>query len=609
MSLKLLQLRTRGPGGHSRGQRAKVMSLQEFQASGSGTSSSSTTKSVWGNGGTSSMQAGYASSEVGSCVTSVTTKGVKKHGDQSAWVRGPPTSAVDALWDAPPSADDLPETVNAWEVPATRSTIDSGSSSAACQWEGQPEWKAGLDQHRLHIWELSATESLQATQTNQGNTCFDIEQDITAWLKLMDLSEHLEAVFDWCEEMGAASLEEVVESLDDLIDALPIKPLLAKRLQNNAQEALKAVRARETPQPHDRGCELRVQSVYSCMQPVAVEQDADDEYVEQRPTETATWMPTTKTKQGCWKKQSKQRSSTALETAGASSVDEEDKRMAAQRRFGQQLQAEKDRRIHEAETQLTDALERSDSTAFAAASRAAEEAGMPKVELADAQQSFDLERLRRKQRRQNALCALRAALETPRDERFGPALQAALREAQAEGVAPHIGGGSEACREAEAAYQAWELAEQRKEETQIALQLALRRREVKALQVVLSEARDAGLNEDSDLVAEAAGCLEELLKQDGMNARAGEKRWRVRLRVDSETGAGIELSACDQGYLVEGVEDFPGQDFVAGDVIAEINGHSLAGMGEDEISVAFGEHFAHGATLRIVRLICFGSCS
>uniref|UniRef100_A0A7S3HFJ6 Uncharacterized protein n=1 Tax=Spumella elongata TaxID=89044 RepID=A0A7S3HFJ6_9STRA len=44
-----------------------------------------------------------------------------------------------------------------------------------------------------------------------------------AWLKQMKLEEHLGAANAWCDEMGAAVMAEVLESLDDLAKALPLE--------------------------------------------------------------------------------------------------------------------------------------------------------------------------------------------------------------------------------------------------------------------------------------------------------------------------------------------------------------------------------------------------
>eukprot|EP00435_Cladocopium_sp_Y103_P017533 s493_g4.t1 len=71
------------------------------------------------------------------------------------------------------------------------------------------------------------------------------------------------------------------------------------------------------------------------------------------------------------------------------------------------------------------------------------------------------------------------------------------------------------------------------------------------------------------------------------------------LRVHPEHGAGIDLTVSEQGYLVDFVEDFPGQDLSVGDVILEINGQKLAGLSEEEMEDKFGAHFGDGAKLTI----------
>lgn len=72
---------------------------------------------------------------------------------------------------------------------------------------------------------------------------------------------------------------------------------------------------------------------------------------------------------------------------------------------------------------------------------------------------------------------------------------------------------------------------------------------------------------------------------------------RSRLRVSDDRGAGIQLNWTDDGYLVDSIEEYPGQDFAPGEVIAEINGVSLAGLTEDQMEDAFGKQFYNGASL------------
>merc|ERR1712039_693693 len=71
------------------------------------------------------------------------------------------------------------------------------------------------------------------------------------------------------------------------------------------------------------------------------------------------------------------------------------------------------------------------------------------------------------------------------------------------------------------------------------------------------------------------------------------ERRQVQLRVHDEHGAGIDLTHTEHGYRVDGVEDIPGQDFVPGEVIIEINNRPLAGLSEEAIEATFGECFSN----------------
>jgi len=56
---------------------------------------------------------------------------------------------------------------------------------------------------------------------------------LRTWLAVQGLESHLEAINVWCEEMGAASLDEVVDSREELVEAL------ADRLSEAEREAIR----------------------------------------------------------------------------------------------------------------------------------------------------------------------------------------------------------------------------------------------------------------------------------------------------------------------------------------------------------------------------------
>jgi len=80
-----------------------------------------------------------------------------------------------------------------------------------------------------------------------------------------------------------------------------------------------------------------------------------------------------------------------------------------------------------------------------------------------------------------------------------------------------------------------------------------------------------------------------------------QERRRSRLRVSDDRGAGIELNWVEDGYQVDAIEEYPGQEFSAGEVITEINGVSLMGLTEEQMEDTFSEHFVNGASLVLVR--------
>jgi len=72
---------------------------------------------------------------------------------------------------------------------------------------------------------------------------------------------------------------------------------------------------------------------------------------------------------------------------------------------------------------------------------------------------------------------------------------------------------------------------------------------------------------------------------------------RGRLCLDLRSGqAGLELSACQEGYAVDEIAPFPGQpDLEVGDVIVSIGGSVLHGLDPEDVEQRFGDAYCDGA--------------
>eukprot|EP00439_Symbiodinium_sp_Y106_P074928 s790_g14.t1 len=565
MSLRLLQKATSDAGvnrgrGKGRGaKRATPMSLQHFhEQTASASAVASTRHSAWSKGASRSSPS-LPGEEADATRTARPSTG------PSAWAKGPPSSAVENLWSAAPAAE---ADEDDWQAPALHEALEStenveyvddwGTDTTAGPTEAYSvaESPTRIEARQEAPCDAGDGEEIQEPPELLDPTDEDLEaeslgRDVGLWLSYLNLADQKQAVLAWCEEMGAASLEEVIESIEDLAQALALKPLQEKRLQNRAAEALEKVRASEAEadveasqrpffdvEPGEAVTEAdvadgagastappgtsyydaasssragsketrpvsRAQSFYkSCGQ------EAEDNYLKQRPTEVAVWVPSAKKSQGERKRQKKPVASEADAEAEKEAEKAAEARREAERRLEEQLREEHERKLKECRDLIADALDRTDSQAFATALAAAKKAGLSPEEGKEAQEKLNLALRRRTQRRHDTLCALQASLEAPKDESFGPAVQKALEEAKAEGVLEHVPGGREAARDAEAALHDWEIAEQQRQESRMALQFALRRGEVGALQVALSEAKAAGLPDDSELMTEAASLVQ-----------------------------------------------------------------------------------------------------
>lgn len=65
-----------------------------------------------------------------------------------------------------------------------------------------------------------AGEEYRGASMDATATVPEIFSGLNAWLRVLGLVDHLEAVNEWCEENGAATLEEVVDGREDLAECL-----------------------------------------------------------------------------------------------------------------------------------------------------------------------------------------------------------------------------------------------------------------------------------------------------------------------------------------------------------------------------------------------------
>mmetsp|Transcript_70955 Transcript_70955/g.178950 ORF Transcript_70955/g.178950 Transcript_70955/m.178950 type:complete len:419 (+) Transcript_70955:80-1336(+) len=71
----------------------------------------------------------------------------------------------------------------------------------------------------------------------EGDASIDeemIEKDLEKFLEGARLSKYLKSALEWCDEQGAASIEDVVENVPEFSDAMGLKPLERKRLEKAA---------------------------------------------------------------------------------------------------------------------------------------------------------------------------------------------------------------------------------------------------------------------------------------------------------------------------------------------------------------------------------------
>ncbi|CAE7301108.1 unnamed protein product [Symbiodinium sp. KB8] len=234
--------------------------------------------------------------------------------------------------------------------------------------------------------------------------------------------QHLESsVLRWCDEMGACSVQEVVDCLEYLIAALDLQKSDAKRLCSEASRALKKLKT-----PGALG--LRKEQKVPSTPPMTLAQ------------ELPGLKPFTRTRQGLKKKMMKDRQRQLASTMSEGSITDGLQRKpttddfssveAAKEKLALQLKEEEEKQKNAAITALNAALSKKCLDDLGVAIQMMEAVGLDSHELvATAKRDQEMLSRRHLQLCEESVCALQAALEAPRDDRFGQAIREALQNA------------------------------------------------------------------------------------------------------------------------------------------------------------------------------------
>lgn len=262
----------------------------------------------------------------------------------------------------------------------------------------------------------------------------------------------------------------------------------------------------------------------------AEEEDCQEEvYLKSRPSEKATYLPSAKRKMGQGERKRIQRQqqqvAEADEAGGVNKALEEAecrRKAEAAERLEEQLRAEREQKLDEVRGLLQSAIAAADGDAFRTALKVARQAGLSEAELRARSDDLAKALQKRERARQEALCALQAALESPQDEHFGETMEEALAEAESLGV-HKIAGGAALQTEAKEALEQWKEAEQQRLEATMGLQFAIRRGEADPLQVAIDGARDCGISVSNPLLKEALDMLVTLRVKESEDAEAQDQ--------------------------------------------------------------------------------------
>lgn len=313
------------------------------------------------------------------------------------------------------------------------------------------------------------------------------------------LSRFVGKILDWCEEMGAAHLEEIVESSEFLAAALIEDGCAESEVQRMRRDLPKALSRVNTK---IKALNLRVGRVSGASAtsdglsdwngaPKVISSLGD--------VDLADWPHLVqRERQSKKKKQSKmQRLSTQAGEKNAGTKSE-----TALEKLQLQLKEEEEKKLNSAIDALESAIASAELEPLATAIEEMRNVGLEShARVVDAQQKYDQLARRHSQRCEEAVCALQAAVEAPRDDGFGTIVREAL---DARECAWQTQGGEKAINDAEYELRLWE-------DIRIALQIALRSNSAELLGAVLEEPEIMKLPPQHSLLAEARLMLKECI--------------------------------------------------------------------------------------------------
>mmetsp|Transcript_123409 Transcript_123409/g.384070 ORF Transcript_123409/g.384070 Transcript_123409/m.384070 type:complete len:153 (+) Transcript_123409:76-534(+) len=104
------------------------------------------------------------------------------------------------------------------------------SRPAATSRRATPEWTFGPKSY-----------SGEGEVVSSAATQDEAVPGLWGWLKHLGLEHHWQSVDAWCAEAGAAELQEVVDSVEELAEELPLEAAEVETLRRRARLALSAV--------------------------------------------------------------------------------------------------------------------------------------------------------------------------------------------------------------------------------------------------------------------------------------------------------------------------------------------------------------------------------
>ncbi|CAE8615874.1 unnamed protein product, partial [Polarella glacialis] len=134
-----------------------------------------------------------------------------------------------------------------------RSDKDGASTSDAAVVEARVGSSGAPGGREAEAKDLAEAQSvgdrIRQRKASADKASSEAVKGLAVWLETLRLTQYAAQAREWCDKMGAADVEEIMENWEDFSDELQLKPLERKRVQKDSASRLATPSASSTAPP------------------------------------------------------------------------------------------------------------------------------------------------------------------------------------------------------------------------------------------------------------------------------------------------------------------------------------------------------------------------